>query len=167
MKRPMTPYGYAVMRRELRKLKAMRPELAHAIEVARANGDLKENADYHAAKDKSGMVEAKIRDYETKLSVAEVIDTSKSREAGRVVFGAEVKIEDLDSGAERTVTIVGADETDTSKGYISFESPFGRALIGKELGDVAKVIAPGGAREYEIMDVTYLDWESKAKEVES
>ncbi len=153
MKRPMTPNGYRKLRDELRKFKSMRPELSRAIEVARAHGDISENADYDAAKDKSGMVEAKIRDIETKLSNAEVIDPQKIGQRERVVFGLSVRISDIDSGDERTLHIVGSDESDVEKGFISFESPLGKGLIGKSLGDVARVQLPGGAREFEILDV--------------
>lgn len=166
MKRPMTPYGYALLRKELLKLKAMRPELARAIEVARGHGDLSENADYDAAKDRSGMVEAKIRDIEAKLANAEVIDPSKRGRIGsKVVFGVSVELEDMDSGEQKTVTIVGADESDTSRGFISLESPLGKALIGKELGDIAQVRAPGGLREYEVREVLSYNWDEEVKRV--
>jgi transcription elongation factor GreA len=157
MKRPMTPRGYAKLRAELMKLKAMRPELANAIEIARGHGDLSENGDYDAAKEKSGMVEAKIRDTETRLAMAEVIDPRKITLGERVVFGATVTIEDVDTGERRVVSIYGAEESDIERGWISFETPLGRGLIGKELGDVAKIELPGGAREYEVIDlaVTY------------
>jgi transcription elongation factor GreA len=157
MKRPMTPRGYAALRSELMKLKSMRPELARAIEVARGHGDLSENGDYDAAKEKSGMVEAKIRDIETRLAMAEVIDPRKLTISDRVVFGATVTIEDVDSGERRVISIYGAEESDVDKGWISFEAPLGKGLIGKEVGDVVKVALPGGAREYEIVElaVTY------------
>ncbi len=153
MKRPMTPRGYAALRTELTKLKAMRPEIARAIEVARGHGDLSENGDYDAAKEKSGMTEAKIRDIEARLAMAEIIDPLKFGDITRVVFGASVKIEDVDSGEQRVLSIYGAEESDVEKGWISFEAPLGKALIGKELGDVAKVPLPGGAREYEIVEI--------------
>jgi len=153
MKRPMTPRGYAALRIELKKLKAMRPEIARAIEIARGHGDLSENGDYDAAKEKSGMVEAKIRDIEARLAVAEVIDPSKFGTLSRVVFGSSVKIEDVDSGEKRVLSIFGAEESDIEKGWISFEAPLGKALIGKEEGDVVKVPLPGGAREYEILEI--------------
>lgn len=153
MKRPMTPRGYAALRNELTKLKAMRPEIARAIEVARGHGDLSENGDYDAAKEKSGMTEAKIRDIEARLATAEIIDPRKFGEMTRVVFGVSVKIEDLDSGEQRVLSIYGAEESNIERGWISFEAPLGKALIGKELGDVAKVALPGGAREYEIVEI--------------
>jgi transcription elongation factor GreA len=153
MKRPMTPRGYAALRTELTKLKGMRPEIARAIEVARGHGDLSENGDYDAAKEKSGMTEAKIRDLETRLAMAEIIDPRKFGEMSRVVFGVSVKIEDVDSGEQRVLSIYGAEESDVERGWISFEAPLGKALIGKEIGDVAKVPLPGGAREYEIVEI--------------
>jgi transcription elongation factor GreA len=157
MKRPMTPRGYSKLRDELKKLKASRPELAKAIEVARGHGDLSENADYDAAKNKSGMVEAKIRDIEARLATAEIIDPTKITNLKRVVFGVSVLIEDVDSGEEKKLTIVGAEESDAPAGLISFESPLGKGLIGKELGDVARVALPGGPKEYEIRDI-YVDY---------
>lgn len=153
MRRPMTPRGHAALRKELQRLKAMRPELAHAIEVARALGDLSENADYDAAKEKSGMTEAKIRDIEARLSEAEIIDPRKLGTPSKVMFGTTVKIEEVNSGETRTLSIVGTEESDIERGLISFESPLARALIGKESGDIAKVALPGGAKEYEVVDV--------------
>lgn len=153
MKRPMTPNGYNALRRELKRLKAQRPALALAIEIARGHGDLSENGDYDAAKEKSGMVEAKIRDLETKLSNAEIIDPRKISDHSKVVFGLSVRIEDINSGDLRTLTLVGSDESDVEKGLISFESPLARGLIGKSLGDVAKVVLPGGTKEFEIQEI--------------
>ena len=153
MKRPMTPRGYDLLRSELMKLKAMRPEIARMIEVARGHGDLSENGDYDAAKEKSGMVEAKIRDIEARLATAEIIDPRKLGTPSRVVFGSSVKIEDVDSGEQRVLSIYGAEESDVEKGWISYEAPLGRALIGKEEGDVAKVALPAGAREYEVLEI--------------
>jgi transcription elongation factor GreA len=168
MKRPMTPYGYALLRQELLKLKSSRGEMANAIEVARALGDLSENADYDAAKERQGMVEAKIRDIEAKLANCDVIDPKDRGEIGeKVLFGTMVIIEDIDSGEKRTLTIVGADESDTSRNFISLESPFGRAFIGKTIGEVAKVHAPGGAKEYEIVSVHVVDWETEVKRIQS
>ncbi len=153
MKVPMTPRGYDAMRRELHRLKAMRPQLANAIEVARAQGDLSENADYDAAKEHSGMVEAKIRDLDTKLSMAQVIDPRTITNLDRVVFGVSVKIEDIDSGESRTVTIVGADESNIEAGLLSLESPLAKGLIGKETGDEVQVKLPGGMKSYEISEI--------------
>ncbi len=154
----MTPRGYAMLRKELQKLKALRPELARAIEVARGHGDLSENADYDAAKEKSGMTEAKIRDCESRLSMAEIIDPSKILEPSRVMFGTTVRIEQVDSGEARVLSIVGSEESDIEKGWISFESPLARGLMGKEVGDVAKVALPGGAKDYEIVEI-YIDYD--------
>ena len=154
----MTPRGNAALRAELQKLKSSRPELARAIEVARGHGDLSENGDYDAAKNKSGLVEAKIRDIEAKLSTAEIIDPLKIAKHDRVVFGLSVKIEDIDSGEEKRLSIVGAEESDVERGWISYESPLGKALIGKQLGDIARVNLPGGTREYEIVEI-FVDYE--------
>lgn len=164
MKRPMTPRGYAALRTELMKLKSMRPELARAIEIARGHGDLSENGDYDAAKEKSGMTEAKIRDIEARLAMAEVIDPRKLGEPSRVVFGSSVKIEDVDTGDQRTISIFGAEESDVEKGWISFEAPLGKALIGKEIGDVVKVPLPAGAREYEVVEI-FVVYEEEVAEV--
>ena len=157
MKRPITPRGYNAQRRELHKLKSMRPELAKAIEIARGHGDLSENGDYDAAKEKSGMIEAKIRDIEAKISFAEVIDPRKTPNPTRVVFGVTTKVLDIDGDEEKVFTIVGPDESNIDNGWISCESPLGKSLIGKETGDVAKAHVPGGEREYEILEI-YLDY---------
>jgi transcription elongation factor GreA len=159
----MTPRGYAALRNELMKLKSMRPELARAIEIARGHGDLSENGDYDAAKEKSGMVEAKIRDIEARLSNAEVIDPRKLGTPTRVVFGVSVKLEDIDSGEQRVISLVGSEESDVEKGWISFEAPLGKGVIGKELGDVARVALPGGAREFEILEI-FVDYQEEASE---
>ncbi len=159
MKRPITPRGYNQLRAELQRLKGMRPELARAIEIARGHGDLSENGDYDAAKEKSGMTEARIRDIESKLSMAEIIDPTKITVNDKVVFGVSVKVEELESGDEKIFSIVGADESAVEKGWISCESPLGRSLIGKLVGDVAKVQLPAGTREYEIVEV-YVDYEA-------
>jgi len=131
----------------------MRPELAKAIEIARGHGDLSENGYYDAAKEKSGMTEAKIRDLEAKLALAEIIDPARHTNLTRVVFGVSVRIEDVDSGEARQLAIIGADESDADRGWISCESPLGKALIGKEVGDTTRVALPGGAREYEITEI--------------
>ena len=158
MKRPMTPRGNAALRSELAKLKALRPELAQAIEIARGHGDLSENGDYDAAKEKSGMVEAKIRDIETKLTFADVIDPQNLGDISKVKFGVTVRIEDLDSGEQRVISIYGADETDIKRGWISFESPLGKSLIGKEVGETIRVSLPGGTKEYEIQEI-FVDYQ--------
>lgn len=158
MKIPMTPRGYRILRDELHKLKGTRPELSLAIETARGHGDISENGDYDAAKEKSGMVEAKIRDLEGRLALAQVIDPRTITNLNRVVFGVSVKISDVDSGEERSITIVGADESDVDRGFVSLEAPLGRSLIGKESGDVVKMTLPGGAKEYEILEI-YIEYE--------
>jgi transcription elongation factor GreA len=165
MKRPITPRGYNALRKELQRLKSMRPELAMAIEIARGHGDLSENGDYDAAKEKSGMVEAKIRDFEAKLSMADIIDPRKLSSTNKVVFGVTVTVCDVDSGDEKTFSIVGADESDIEKGWISCESPLGRSLIGKELGDIAKASVPGGQREYEILNIV-VDYQDESEDLD-
>jgi transcription elongation factor GreA len=135
-------------------LKAQRPEIASAIEVARGHGDISENADYDAAKEKSGMVEAKIRDIEARLSFAELTDPRKFGQPERVMFGTTVIIQDIDSRNEKKLSIYGQEEADAGKGWISFESPLARALIGKEEGDFVKAELPGGAKEFEILSIT-------------
>jgi len=148
------------------KLRSMRPELAKAIEIARGHGDLSENGDYDAAKAKSGMTEAHIRDIESKLTVAEIIDPRRLPEPTRVVFGCTVKISEMESGEERTLSIVGADESNVDLGWISCESPLGKALIGKECGDVAKAQLPAGTKEYEVLEI-YVDFEYEPAAVTS
>jgi len=153
---PMTPQGHAWMKAALKKLKDVdRPAVSKAIEVARGHGDLSENADYDAAKEEQGMIEAKIREYESKLALSEVIDPT-TLSGDRVTFGATVTIEDADSGDEKTYTIVGEHESDLSKGRIAFNAPIARALIGKEVGDTCQVKTPKGMREVEIVSVHWL-----------
>lgn len=166
MKSPMTPRGYATLRSELMRLKASRVDLAKAIEIARGHGDLSENGDYDAAKNKSGMTEAKIRDIELKLSSADVIDPRKLSNIDRVVFGVTVEIEDVDSGEKKRLSIVGNEESDITKGWISFESPLGKSLIGKQEGDIARVNLPAGKKEYEIMSIV-VDYTEDAVEAEA
>lgn len=152
---PMTQEGYENMKAELKRLKTKeRYQVAKEIEIARAHGDLSENAEYEAAKDKQGHIEAKIRDLEDKLARAEVIDPSKLV-SDKVVFGATVDLEDLDTGEELRVQIVGADEGDAKRGRISVHSPMARALIGKEVEDEAVVKAPGGTRSYEVKAIRF------------
>jgi transcription elongation factor GreA len=154
-KYPMTPAGHEKLKATLKQLVEVdRPANARAIEVARGHGDLSENADYSAAKEEQGMIEARIREYSTKLALAEVIDpTSLSGE--RVKFGATVTISDED-GEEKTYTIVGDDEADLKHGRISISSPVARALIGRSVGDSAVVQSPKGRREVEVVDVKWL-----------
>jgi transcription elongation factor GreA len=154
---PLTARGAGRLREELKRLKSVeRPQVIVAIAEARAHGDLKENAEYHAAKEQQGFIEARIRDIEGKLSHANVIDVSKVDARGRVVFGSTVDLLDEDDGSEITYQIVGEDEASIRDGLISFSSPIARALIGKEEGDQVTVAAPGGARTYEILEVRYI-----------
>src|SRR5678815_3638304 len=154
---PMTPSGYTVMRAQLKKLKDVdRPANSRAIEIARGHGDLSENADYSAAKEEQGLIEAKIRELEAKLTLAEVIDPTKLS-GTRVRFGATVTIEDSDSGETQTYTIVGEHEADIKRGRISIGAPVARALIGKEVGDAVIVQSPKGKREYEVTAVEWLE----------
>ena len=154
---PMTPAGHAAMKAQLHKLKNVdRIANSRAIEVARGHGDLSENADYSAAKDEQGLIEAKIRDLEAKLTLAEVIDPTKLS-GTRVKFGATVTIEDSDSGETQTYAIVGEHEADIKRGRISIGAPLARALIGKEPGDSVVVQSPKGRREYEVTKVEWLD----------
>jgi transcription elongation factor GreA len=155
---PITARGAGLLREELQRLKRVeRPTVVQAIAEARAHGDLKENAEYHAAKDQQGLLEARIRDIEYKLSHAHVIDVTKLSQDGRVVFGVTVIVvdEDDDEGKEIRYQIVGEDEADIRSGRISFTSPIARALIGREEGDSVTVAAPGGERTVEIVEVRY------------
>ncbi|MDO5653772.1 MAG: transcription elongation factor GreA [Brachymonas sp.] len=153
---PITLRGAEKLKEELHRLKTKdRPEVVNAIAEARAQGDLSENAEYDAAKDRQGFIEARIREIEGKLSSAQVIDPSTLDADGRVVFGATVELEDEDSGETITYQIVGEDEADLKLGLINISSPIARALIGKQAGDTAVVQAPAGARSYEIVDVQY------------
>lgn len=157
VKIPMTKKGEQALRAELEKLKSEdRPRVIEAIAEAREHGDLKENAEYHAAREQQGFIEGRIRELEHKLSHANVIDVMSLAQNGKVVFGTTVELEDSDSGEEMTYKIVGEDEADIKAGKISVGSPIARALIGKEEGDVAEVQAPGGVREYEIVAVEYV-----------
>ena len=150
----MTPGGHTALKEELARLKAERPKISQEIETAREHGDLRENAEYHAAKDKQGMVEARIREIEDKLSRAEVIDPS-TLGGERVKFGARVKLEDIENGKIVEYQIVGPDEASIEKGTISVTSPVARALINREVGDEVVVRAPGGQRTYEIMEINW------------
>lgn len=153
---PLTAEGAEKLRNELKKLKSEdRPRVVDAIATARAHGDLKENAEYHAAKDQQGLIEARIRDIEAKLQNAQVIDVTTLSPSGRVVFGATVQLADAD-GSEARYRIVGEEEADIKNGLLSISSPIARALIGKEEGDTVTVETPGGQREYEITEVQYV-----------
>lgn len=154
---PLTKHGAELLKDELQRLKSIeRPAVINAIAEARAQGDLSENAEYDAAKEKQGFIEGRILDLESKLSAAQIIDPSQLDAEGRVVFAATVELEDLESGGKVQYQIVGDDEADIEKGKISVGSPIARALIGKFAGDVAEVQAPSGVREYEIIDVRYV-----------
>ncbi|SAK93128.1 transcription elongation factor GreA [Caballeronia pedi] len=154
---PLTKRGAELLRDELQRLKAVeRPAVINAIAEARAQGDLSENAEYDAAKEKQGFIEGRIADIESKLAAAQVIDPTQVEAEGRVVFGATVELEDLESGNTVTYQIVGDDEANIDHGLISVSSPIARALIAKSEGDVASVQAPSGAREYEIIAVRYV-----------
>ncbi|MGB5734727.1 MAG: transcription elongation factor GreA [Thiohalocapsa sp.] len=153
---PLTARGAEQLRSELEQLKRVeRPRVIEAIAEARAHGDLKENAEYHAAREQQGFIEGRIKDIEGKLSHAEIIDVTRLPQNGKVVFGTTVDVLELDKDVEHTFIIVGDDEADIKQGKISVSSPIARALIGKSEGDVALVEAPGGKREMEILDVRY------------
>ena len=152
---PMTPAGHAALEAELKHLKAVeRPEIIQAISVARDHGDLSENAEYHAAKEKQGFIEGRIQELETKMALAQVIDTANMK-GERVTFGAVVKIVNEDTDEEVSYQIVGEDEADVKQGKVSNTSPLARAMMGKEVGDAFEVIAPGGAKGYEILEIGY------------
>ena len=157
MKRtPMTMRGAEALRAELKRLKSEdRPRVIAAIAEARAHGDLKENAEYHAAREQQGFIEGRINEIETKLANAEIIDPSKLTNTGRVVFGAVVELEDQDDGSRVIYQVAGEDEADIRAGRISITSPIARALVGKSQGDVVDVSAPGGIRSYEIVTVRF------------
>ena len=151
---PMTPQGHAALEEELKQLKTVdRPRITAAIAEAREHGDLKENAEYHAAREQQGFCEARIRDIEAKLGGAEVIDPLKLPQEGRVVFGVTVVIENLDTEEQKRYKIVGDDEADFKANKISINSPIARGLIGKSEGDEAKIQTPSGEVEYEIVEV--------------
>ena len=152
---PMTPEGHKKLQEKLKHLKGVeRPASVKAIEEARGHGDLSENAEYDAAKEHQGHLNRQIREIENSLSLAQVIDPSKI-ESEKVVFGATVKLHDIDNGEEITYQIVGAYESDVASGRISIESPIARAMIGKETGDEVKVMAPSGMRAFEILEISY------------
>jgi transcription elongation factor GreA len=153
---PMTVEGEAALRIELEKLKKEdRPTVIQAIAEAREHGDLKENAEYHAAREQQGFIEGRIQDIESKLSLCQVVDISQMPEGDRVIFGSTVTIINTETDEELKYRIVGDDEADVKAGMISYQSPIARALISKEIGDVVNVHTPGGEVEYEIDDVSY------------
>ena len=154
---PLTRRGAEKLKEELHRLKTVeRHAVIQAIAEARAQGDLSENAEYEAAKDKQGFIEGRILEIESKLAAAQIIDPSEVDAGGRVVFGSTVVLEDEESGQEVTYQIVGEDEADLKAGMISIGSPIARAMIGKEAGDTAAVQAPGGVKHYEIVEVKYI-----------
>ncbi|MGD2083718.1 MAG: transcription elongation factor GreA [Chromatiales bacterium] len=154
---PLTVRGAEKLREELNELKTIaRPRVINAIADAREHGDLKENAEYHAAREQQGFIEGRIQEIEAKLSNAQIIDVTTINAGGKVVFGATVEVEDLDSGEEHTYQIVGEDEADIKHGLLSVSSPIARALIGKEGGDSVQVQTPRGTRELEIVEVRYV-----------
>ena len=154
---PLTVLGADMLKQELQQLKSVaRPSVIEAIAEARSHGDLSENAEYEAAKERQGFIEGRIAEIEHKLSMAHIIDPKEIHAEGKVVFGSTVTLEDLDNEEEVVYQIVGEDEADIKQRKISVGSPIARALIGKEEGDVAEVQAPGGVREYEIVQVQYL-----------
>ena len=154
---PITKRGAETLKAELHRLKTVdRPAVIAAISEARAQGDLSENAEYEAAKDRQGFIEGRIQEVEGKLSAAQVIDPSDLDAGGRIVFGTTVELEDEDSGDRVRYQIVGEDEADLKLGLINISSPIARALIGKEEGDTAVVQAPGGEKSYEVVSVQYI-----------
>lgn len=157
IKVPLTVRGAELLKQELHHLKTVeRPNVIQAIAEARAQGDLSENAEYDAAKERQGFIEGRIAELEGKISNAQIIDPTSIDADGRIVFGATVELEDLESGSVVTYQIVGEDEADLKLNKISVSSPISRALIGKFAGDVAEVQAPSGVREYEVLDVQYI-----------
>ncbi|MFV0340346.1 MAG: transcription elongation factor GreA [Parachlamydiaceae bacterium] len=156
-KYPVTKDGASKIQNELEKLKSVdRPKVITAIADARALGDLKENAEYHAAREEQAFIEARIKDLEHKISIMQVIDVQSVAQNGRVVFGTTVLLEDVDSGNEVAYKIVGVDESDIKLGLLAYNTPIARALIGSEEGDVVDVEVPGGQKSYEILEVKYL-----------
>jgi transcription elongation factor GreA len=154
---PVTVRGAELLKAELQRLRGVdRPSVIQAISEARAQGDLSENADYDAAKERQSFIEGRIAEIEAKISNMQIIDPATLDAEGRCVFGATVEMEDMDSGGVITYQIVGDDESDIKGGKISVSSPIARALIGKSAGDIAEVMAPGGLRSYEVLNVQYL-----------
>jgi transcription elongation factor GreA len=154
---PITKRGAEKLKAELHKLKTVeRPSVINSISDARAQGDLSENAEYEAAKDRQGFIEGRIKEIDSKLAAAQIIDPALLEAGGKVVFGATVELEEEDSGETVKYQIVGEDEADLKQGLINISSPIARALIGKEQGDTAEVQAPGGLKRYEIMGVHYV-----------
>lgn len=156
-KYPVTKLGANKIQSELEKLKSVdRPKVITAIADARALGDLKENAEYHAAREEQAFIEARIKDLEHKISIMQVIDIESLSQNGRVVFGTTVLLEEIETGNEVSYKIVGEDESDIKLGLLAYNTPIARALIGNEEGDVVDVEVPGGQKSYEILEVKYL-----------
>jgi transcription elongation factor GreA len=154
-KNPITPGGYAKLREELHQLRTVaRPNVIQAIATAREHGDLKENAEYHAARDKQSFIEGRVKELEQKIALAEVIDPSKLS-GSRVAFGATIKLSNTETSEEVVYRILGADEAKLEEGSISVTSPLARSLLGKEVGDEVKMRMPGGERVYEVLDVVF------------
>ena len=154
---PMTTAGAEALRKELDQLKKVdRPRISAAIAEAREHGDLKENAEYHAARERQGFCEGRIQDIESKLSNAQIIDITSIQNTGKVIFGVTVTIVDVDSDEEKVYQIVGDDEADIKSGKLSVNSPIARGLIGREEGDTVQIDTPGGTKEYEIDKVEHL-----------
>jgi len=157
IKVPMTVRGHELMQAELKKLKSVdRPMVIQAIAEARAHGDLKENAEYHAAKDQQGFIEGRIKELEAKLSNLQIIDVTSIDAKGKIVFGSTVELLDEGSGEKISYKIVGEDEADIKQGLISFSSPISRALIGKNEGDEISFSAPGGEKQFEVIAISYV-----------
>ncbi len=153
---PMTPRGQRMLKEELERLKKVdRPENVRAIEEARAHGDLSENAEYHAAKERQSFIEGRIKDLDAKLALAQVIDPARLS-GSKVVFGATVTVQDPDNDEKQTYTIVGEDEADIKAGLLSISAPVARALIGREVGDTVRVRTPKGARELDIVEIRFV-----------
>jgi transcription elongation factor GreA len=154
-KRPISQEGYKKLQEELDQLlRVERPKVTKEIELAAAHGDLSENAEFTYAKEKLALTDSRIRDLQERLTACEIIDLSTRPDTDRIIFGASVTVEDLESGQEKVFRLLGQDEADISKGIISVTSPLGRALIGKEVDDVVEVKTPDGIREYEVLDVS-------------
>ncbi len=153
---PLTVHGAKMLEEELKRLKTEdRPRVIAAIAEAREHGDLKENAEYHAAREEQGFIEGRIADIEGKLSNSQIIDVSKLPKSGKVVFGVTVDLMDIDSGEELSYRLVGEDEADVKKGLLAYSTPIARALLGKEEGDEVEVAVPGGTRSFEVLEVHY------------
>jgi len=153
---PMTVRGAELLREELKSLKSLeRPRIIQAIAEAREHGDLKENAEYHAAKEQQGFIEGRIKEIEAKLSNIQVIDVTTIDAKGKIIFGSTVELRDEETGEEKVYKIVGEDEADAKRGMVSFTSPIARALIGKNEGDEVVFSAPAGEKHYEVIEVRY------------